>query len=175
MIMEINTIRGLRNLKRKKEYSSLSEIEQRVRKSLINYVVNNSIPFNINLDSVDLLNIDNISEFSIKEIIKGLVAKRILSMDQEGDINFLYPVSALPTNHIVTLGDGRSFNSMCGIDALGSTMTFNQDVHIESVCSHCGERIVIDVKNRNLEYLSSEEIHVIHMEASENEDWAVNC
>lgn len=173
--MEIKTIRGLRNLKRKKEYSRLSQIEQRVRKSLINYVVNNSIPFNINLDSLDLLDIDKISEFSVKEIIRGLVAKKILSMDGEGDINFLYPVSALPTHHRVSLGDGRSFYSMCGIDALGSTMTFNQDVHIESVCSHCGEKIVIEVKDRKLDYLSSQEIHVIHMEAAENEDWAVNC
>lgn len=90
-------------------------------------------------------------------------------------IQFLYPVSALPTNHQVTLADGRNFYAMCGIDAMGSTLTFNQDVHIESQCSQCGEEVVLDIKDGNIDYLSSEEIHVIHLDSDKNEEWAGNC
>ncbi len=175
MNIEINTIRGIKSLKLRTEYASISEIEQKVRKSLINYVVDNGIPFNIYLDSVELLDIENISEISIKESIEGLISKKILRMNEEGNINFLYPVSTLPTDHQVTLADGRRFYSMCGIDALGATMTFNQDVHIESKCSQCGEKIVIDIKDGNTDYLSSKEIYVIHMDTSKNEEWAGNC
>ena len=96
-------------------------------------------------------------------------------MDESGNINFLYPVSALPTNHIVTLQDGRSFYAMCGIDAMGSTLTFNQDIHIESKCSQCGQEIAMDIKDGKIVNISSEDIYVIHLDSDENEEWAGNC
>nr|WP_313755699.1 MerB-like organometallic lyase SaoL [Tissierella sp.] len=174
-VVGINTIKGMKNLKLRGKYSNITDIEQRVRKTLINYVVNNGVSFNINLDSVELLNLGNISSVSFKQIVNSLFLKKILRKDESGDINFLYPVSALPTNHRVTLADGRSFYAMCGIDAMGSILTFNQDIHIQSQCSQCGEKISIDIKNGNLAYLSSESIHVIHLDSDENEEWAGNC
>lgn len=175
MNIEVNTIKGVKRLKLRGKYANVTETEQIVRKALINYVVNNGVPFNINSDSLQILNIDNIKANLFKEILNSLFYKKVLRSDEEGNINFLYPVSALATNHRVTLADGRSFYAMCGIDAMGSTLTFNQDIHIESQCSQCGEKIIIDIKDGNIHYLSSEEIYVIHLDSDESEEWAGNC
>lgn len=175
MNVEINTIKGRRNLKLKGKYANISGIEQWIRKTLINFVVNNGIPFNIKNDSIELLDIKNISQDKFERVVESLIHKRILRLDEEGSINFLYPVSALPTNHRVTLADGRTFYAMCGIDAMGSTMTFNQDLHIESQCSHCGEEISLKIKDEKIYCLSSQDIHVIHLDSDVNEKWAGNC
>lgn len=157
------------------KYSNLTYPSQKVRKALITYVVDNGVPFNISKDIHRLSDLQEELSINIVDIIYDLLEKRILKMDEEGNINFLYPVSALPTNHKVTLSDGRKFHAMCGIDAMGSTLTFNQDIHIESICSQCGEEIILDIKDGEIANLSSENIYVIHLDSDENEEWAGNC
>ncbi|NMB26960.1 MAG: hypothetical protein GX987_02760 [Tissierellia bacterium] len=157
------------------KYARVTPIEYEARKSLINYVVDNKETFNFYNSSIKDLNGINLSIYEFKQAVEGLLNKKILRMDESGNINFLYPVSALPTNHIVTLQDGRSFYAMCGIDAMGSTLTFNQDIHIESKCSQCGQEIAMDIKDGKIVNISSEDIYVIHLDSDENEEWAGNC
>ena len=54
-----------------------------------------------------------------QDILDVLHSRDGFSADEEGNINFIYPVSALPTAHRVSLAGGREFWAMCAIDAIG--------------------------------------------------------
>ena len=59
-------------------------------------------------------------EQEYEEIIQCLIDKDGMVVDEEAkNVNFIYPVSSLETNHRVTLADGREFTAMCAIDAMG--------------------------------------------------------
>lgn len=46
----------------------------------------------------------------LKVLFDNLDNKSSIVVDENKNVNFIYPVSAIPTNHKVTLADGRSFN-----------------------------------------------------------------
>lgn len=157
------------------KYRKLSVLERKIRKWLLEFTVDNSRAFNLEEDSEKaamdfILNAD---EF--KDIVKEMNSKNIFVMDEEGNINFIYPISAFPTNHRVTLKDGRSFYSMCAIDSMGTTFTFNQDIHIESVCSQCEEKIIVDIVDKKIAKVQPETVHVLHVDLNETENWAASC
>ena len=52
------------------------------------------------------------------EILQSLICKQIV-VEEQGGVAFAYPVSAWPTDHEVSLADGRRFYAMCAVDALG--------------------------------------------------------
>lgn len=91
----------------------------------------------------------NMEKEYIESTLQYFIDKNIMVVDGDS-INFIYPVSALPTNHKVTLRDNRSFSAMCAIDAIGTSCTFNQDVRINSICSVTGREIEIVIKMKRL-------------------------
>ena len=109
-----------------------------------------------------------------RSIVNSLVEKKTIVTEGE-EILFAYPVSNLPTNHHVKLNDGREFDSMCAIDAMGSAFVFHQDVNVESVCPVSGEKIQVSICNGELKAYQPRSLCAIHVDLSKVEDWAANC
>lgn len=154
--------------------SRLSNKEKRVRRYLMNYVINNNKPFS--LEQLDSLSVDidiNITE--VNDLVNSLLEKNAIVADEENNINFIYPVSALATNHIVKLSDGRKFYAMCAIDAIGSTYTFKQDVTVHSKCSNTGQDISIFLKNGELREYDPTDLHALHVDLNKNTNWSGDC
>lgn len=156
-------------------YSRLSELENKVRRLIMDYIIDNAIPFNSKEASSIILEKINISEEEFKKILDSLVNKRAMVMDEDNNVNFIYPVSAFNTNHKVHLSDGRVFSAMCAVDAMGAAFTFKQDIKINSQCSECGEEIFVQIKNGQLVNYSPELIHVLHVDLNKNQNWSGNC
>lgn len=128
---------------------------------------------NLMLDEGGVLPISKCSKF---KTLESLIEKgKLILNDEETEIQFAYPVSGLPTSHHITLKDGREYYSMCAIDSLGSYFTFWQDLEIDSVCSTSGEPIKVVVKNGEIVYKSSPDIHCIHVDLNAFDDWSASC
>ena len=101
--------------------------QNEIRLAIMNFIVDNHRPFSLKEDGYTALKgitLSSAEDFcSITEV---LCEKDGMVTDEEGNVNFIYPVSALPTNHHVTLADGREFCAMCAIDAIGSAFTFHR-------------------------------------------------
>lgn len=105
----------------------------------------------------------------------SLVAKHVIVVSDES-VQFAYPVSALPTGHIVHLADGRSFSAMCAIDAMGAALTLGQDTRIEDTCSVCGQLITARVEGGALVAIEPPTAHAIHADLKgTGENWAASC
>jgi len=111
----------------------------------------------------------------LDDICSRLVDKQVLVVNEQQQVQFAYPVSALPTLHRVHLADGRSFHAMCGIDAIGSAFTFAQDIAITSRCSQCSEPIELKLRDGRIEVLNPAETHVLHVDLNKFGDWSGNC
>lgn len=61
-----------------------------------------------------------------KAMVKTLQSKNALAIEEDGSVSSIYPVSAKPSRHLVTLADGRTVYCMCAIDALGCAFTFDK-------------------------------------------------
>ena len=96
-------------------------------------------------------------------------------VDDQGNVPFIYPVSALPTHHRVTLADGRTFSAMCAIDAMGATFTFGQDTVIHSKCSTCGEPVRLELRQGRIAQAAPADTHVLHMDLNQLTDWSAGC
>jgi hypothetical protein len=107
--------------------------------------------------------------------IEELLARKAMVVDAQGNVPFIYPVSALPTHHRVTLADGRTFSAMCAIDALGATFTFGQDTTIHSKCSACNEPVHLVLRQGRIAHAAPAEVHVLHMDLNQLTDWATRC
>lgn len=105
-------------------------------------------------------------------LIESLIAKRAVVKDEAGNLNFIYPVSALATNHRVSLEDGRRFSAMCAIDAMGTAFTFEQNVEVESQCSECGERVSVRIEQGELAEVMPPSIRVLHVDLKRFDNWA---
>lgn len=147
------------------KYRDLSPQEQEARLALIERVIR---------EKRQLLIEEAIETCGGREIYQVLKDKNIFAfMDEK--ITFLYPVSAVPTNHHVTLADGRDFFSMCAVDALGASSMFHLDVEINSICSESGDEVHIKVsKDKILEY-SPETLSVLHVDLTKENNWASEC
>ena len=156
-------------------YSRLSLIENKVRRLIMDYIIYNAVPFNSKKAFSNILEKLNISEEKLRQILDSLVNKNAMAMDEDNNVNFIYPVSAFNTNHKVHLSDGRVFSAMCAVDAMGSSFTFKQDIKINSKCSECSEDIFIDIKNGQLASYSPELTHVLHVDLNKNQNWSGNC
>lgn len=109
-----------------------------------------------------------------EKLYNTLLEKEIITMSGDS-VAFLYPVSAMETNHRVKLADGREFCSMCAIDALGSYSLFHQDTEINSLCSQTGEKIYVRIKDRQIAEYYPNDIHVVHVDLNKNKNWASTC
>lgn len=155
--------------------SKLSQEEKIIRRYLMNYVINNGQAFSMNNISIIVDDIKIMDEEKLVSILDSLLKKNVIVADEEGNINFIYPVSAMPTNHRIKLQDGREFTAMCAIDAIGTAFTFKQDVDIESKCSNCGSHIKVSVKNGELYSYEPKDLHILHVDLNKNANWSGSC
>jgi len=154
--------------------SKLLDKEKKVRRYLMNYVIDNKEAFKIN-NSFGIAEDIGMTNEELNSILKSLIEKNIIVVDEDGKVNFIYPVSAIPTNHKVKLQDGREFTAMCAIDAIGAAFTFKQNVEIVSTCSNCGSAIKVTVKDGKLYDYEPDNLHILHVDLNKNANWSGNC
>ena len=150
--------------------SRLSEREALVRDRLMAALITKGRPTGLSELAAEGLNLPDLSS-----IISTLVDKKAVVRDENENVCFAYPVSALPTVHRVTLADGRVFYAMCAVDAMGAAFTFRQDVWISSSCSECRQSVAVEIRDGQLASFSPQELHVLHVDLNRNDNWAGNC
>lgn len=155
--------------------SKLSTEEKKARRFLMNYTIDNGRPFNLGEMTEDIAKGIGFSKDEMTVLFGNLLNKAAIVVDEEKNVTFMYPVSALPTNHRITLADGRSFCAMCAIDGMGTAFTFKQDVTIDSKCSNCGNPIHVEIKNGELVNFTPEDMHILHVDLNKNQNWSGNC
>lgn len=156
-------------------HKKFNDRQNEVRLFIIEYTVNNGRAFHLEEDKKDVLEALSMTEQEYREIVEVLKSKDGMVADKVGRINFIYPVSALKTNHHVTLADGRSFYAMCAIDAIGAAFTFHQDVEVNSVSAVSGEPIYVKIADGKVEDYSPKEIHALTFPLGQLSDWAGSC
>lgn len=110
-----------------------------------------------------------------RAVLQELAARNIVALADEAVVA-AYPVSARATNKRVILADGRSAYAMCAIDAMGFHYAFGQDVRIEGVCEHCGERIELRMHGGRVEILSNTpDVYVLHADLENEKNWSCSC
>lgn len=150
--------------------------QNEIRLAIMEFIINEGRPFNIETDGFHALKnikLSTINDFH--EIIGMLASKDGFVADEEQDVNFIYPVSALETRHKVTLADGRNFYAMCAIDAIGATFTFHQDTEVHSVCSVCEEEVYVKMQDGKAVEYRPQKLHALTFKLEELVNWAGSC
>ncbi len=147
--------------------SRLTPPEREFRKRLIDYAVRHHKPVNLH-DPVP----DELRGPGVKQLVAALIGKKVVAAADNGDINFMYPVSVVATPHRVHLQDGRQLYAMSAVDALGTAFTFGQDVQVSSKCSECGHPISVAVHNGQVAHVDPQETRVLHVDLNKFENWA---
>jgi len=150
--------------------SRLTAAENAFRAWLMDYTIAHGAPFDFNGAHPE-----GMDAHGVPLMMDSLIGKKAVVVDADGRVNFIYPVSALPTHHRVFLKDGRSFNAMCAIDAMGAAFTFEQDIRVESKCSECGEKVFIEIEDGRIAHLSPDTTHALHVDLKRNDNWAGSC
>ena len=149
--------------------SRLNASEDQLRIEIMNRIIDGGGPLQV----TDLL---KDSPEDTASIFQRLQEKQVIVLDGNAEvIQFVYPVSSLPTPHRVTLADGRSFFSMCAIDSIGAAFTLNQNTYVESQCSVCGTPVSLSVHDRQLMDVQPDSLHIIHVDLNKSENWAGSC
>lgn len=151
------------------------ERQNEVRLSIMQFIVDNKRPFHLKDDREAVLEALQMKEEEYEEIIAVLLEKDGMVIDEERNVNFIYPVSALPTNHQVTLDDGRTFTAMCAIDAIGAAFTFHQDTEVHSACAVCGEPVYVKIQNEKVVEYEPKTLHALTFPLGEISNWAGSC
>lgn len=156
-------------------HKKFDDRQNEVRLFIIEFTVNNKRAFHVERDKCDVLKALSMTEEEYREIIEVLKARDGMVIDKEGNVNFIYPVSALETNHQVTLADGRNFSAMCAIDAIGAAFTFHQDIEVHSVSAVSGEPIFVKIVNGEVAEYSPKTLHALTFPLGQVSDWAGSC
>lgn len=100
--------------------------------------------------------------------------KNALAIEEDGSVSSIYPVSAKPSRHLVSLADGRTVYCMCAIDALGCAYTFDQDIVINSSCSNSGVAIRIEIKDKKIvsAFPCKDAMRILHSDLKASNSWA---
>ena len=150
--------------------------QNELRLFIMNCIVTDGHTFHVDQDRHRALDALAMSEEEYEQTVDALLAGDGMVIDEETrNVNFIYPVSALPTNHHVTLADGRSFCAMCAIDAIGSTFTFHQDTVVDSVCAACGTPVHVELKNGQVANYEPEGLFALSFQLEELSNWAGSC
>lgn len=155
--------------------SRFNNSDKKIRRYLMNYTIKNEHPFNLDDLSKISEDIKDMTKEEIKNSLEVLENKNGIVIDEEKNVNFIYPVSGLPTNHRVKLADGSEFYAMCAIDAVGTAFTFKQDVEIVSQCSHCGNEVNVSIKNGKISSYEPFDLHILHVDLNKNSNWSGSC
>ena len=137
-------------------HKKFTERQNELRLYIIQFIVDHQRPYHLDQDMTKLKK-------------DGMV------IDEERNVNFIYPVSALQTSHHVTLQDGREFTAMCAIDAIGAAFTFHQDTEIHSACASCNEPVHIRIVDGKVAEYSPKNLHALTFPLGELSNWAGSC
>ncbi len=154
--------------------SKLEDNEKLVRRYIMENIIDNKEPYNL-LNDISNIKLKDLSKNEIESIYKKLVKKNIIVPDENNNINYVYPVSAIGTNHKITLEDGRSFTAMCAIDSIGTHFTFKQNIKINSNCSNTGEEIYLELKDGKIVDCQPKDLHILHVDLNKNQNWSGEC
>lgn len=149
--------------------------QNEVRLYIINFTVNEQRAFNLDADKEKVLKDLSMPEQEYEEIIGVLLDKDGMVVSDDRDVNFIYPVSALETNHHVTLEDGRSFTAMCAIDAIGAAFTFHQNTEVHSVSAVSGEPVFVKIVDGKAADYSPKTLHALTFPLGQISNWAGSC
>ena len=147
--------------------SRLTPEENSFRRWLMDYSIANKKPFNVKRDYPAQL-----EGSDTKKLAESLITKKVVASSDNGDLNFIYPLSLVPTSHQVFLEDGRTLFAMCAVDALGTSLTFGQNIRIRSKCSECDKPVNIRVQDGCITTYEPEETRVLHVDLNKFENWA---
>lgn len=156
------------------KYRQLSDVQQQIRLSIMDMIIENKCSVSLDKVESELAESMNIDNRVVKEVLDFFIKDNIM-VANDGHIDFIYPVSAHPTMHKVTLNDGRELNAMCAIDALGVSYTFNQDIKINSMCNVTGQEINIELKNNKIDKINNNKLRVLHINLEKYNNWAASC
>ena len=149
--------------------------QNEVRLFIMDFIVTEERPFNLESDKACVLDALSMTEQEFEKIVKVLLEKDGMVISDTKDVNFIYPVSALPTNHHVTLADGRSFTAMCAIDAMGAAFTFHQDTEVHSVTAVSGEPVYVKIVDGEVVDYSPKNLHALTFPLGQLSNWAGSC
>ncbi len=81
----------------------------------------------------------------VAERLVALADGDYLAFDETERLTCLYPLSTVPTPHVVIM-DGKRRHAMCPIDALGMAAMLGQVIGVEGTCARCGRRLRLEVR-----------------------------
>jgi hypothetical protein len=121
-------------------HPTLSPVDRRVHRALLEGVLGSgAVP-----DDAALAATAGIDPADLPRHLAALVAADYLALDPAGRPTCLYPLSLVPTPHVVAFGGVRR-HAMCSIDALGVAAMLGRAVTIEGSCAVCRAPVRIDV------------------------------
>ena len=156
-------------------HKKFTERQNELRLYIIQFIVDHQRPYHLDQDMTQTLKALGMDQKEYEEIIECLLKKDGMVIDEERNVNFIYPVSALQTSHHVTLQDGREFTAMCAIDAIGAAFTFHQDTEIHSACASCNELVHIRIVDGKVAEYSPKNLHALTFPLGELSNWAGSC
>ena len=156
------------------KYRCLTDEQKAIRTSIMDCIIDNGGSVNIELAKKWVKEHMESSEETIDATFKQFIDTNVMVVIDD-EITFIFPVSGKPTNHRITLEDGRSFCAMCAIDSIGTSYTFKQPVTINSMCAATGKEIELKVDNGKVLYTNNPGMHIIHVDLLKNTDWANAC
>lgn len=156
------------------KYRNLDNTQRKIRLTIMDMIIEKDSTITLSEAEEYLSKKFKLDSGYIKEILNFFIDSNIMVVDDE-NINFIYPVSAIDTNHKVTLADSRKINAMCAIDAMGVSCTFDQDITINSNCSETGKDINIIIKDGKLDYVNNMDLRVLHINLDKHANWASSC
>ena len=154
--------------------SRLDNQEKKCEDILWNTIIDEHVPFSMDSNKVKAAKAMGCSIDRIDALYENLLDKNVIAVEL-GYINFIYPVSGLATNHNIRLEDGREFSAMCAIDGIGTNFTFKQDIVLNSICSSCGEKIFIDIRDGKIFDYYPKDMHILHVDLNKNRNWSGDC
>ncbi len=154
-------------------YDDLPKFQKDVRDTILNLMVDNSRP--ITYDEIRFSCVKKGMDIGLVNLTLSKFDTEQYFIAEDEEVLFMYPVSSSPTMHKVTLADGRSFCAMCAIDALGSVVTFDQDISINSMCMMTEKPININIIDGSIDYTNDPELRVLHVNISKYQNWASSC
>ena len=156
-------------------HKKFTERQNELRLYIIQFIVDHQRPYHLDQDMTQTLKALGMDQKEYEEIIECLLKKDGMVIDEERNVNFIYPVSALQTSHHVTLQDGREFTAMCAIDAIGAAFTFHQDTEIHSACASCNEPVHIRIVDGKVAEYSPKNLHALTFPLGELSNWTGSC
>jgi hypothetical protein len=112
----------------------------------------------------ELLLTTGLSLEQLEPVLKNLVHKGLLVLDQQGAVVGSHGLSLVPTEHRLTINKQPLF-AWCAVDAIGIPAALAADAKINSLCFQCHEPIEITMLNGAIQSSSAPDIRIWMIEA----------